>query len=75
MTSPSSPRKQVDLSQPVQRHLSMYVIAAGAAGVGMLALSQPAQGKIMYTPAHVKNPDEFTFEVQQRVQRIPRWGF
>jgi len=32
----------------------MYALAAGAAGVGMLALAQPAEAKIVYTPAHVK---------------------
>jgi len=31
----------------------MYALAASAAGVGMLALVQPAEGKIVYTPAHV----------------------
>jgi hypothetical protein len=31
----------------------MYTVAATAAGVGMLALAQPAEAKIVYTPAHV----------------------
>jgi len=30
----------------------MYALAAGAAGVGMLALAQPAEAKIVYTSAH-----------------------
>jgi hypothetical protein len=30
----------------------MYALAASAAGVGMLALVQPAEGKIIYTKAH-----------------------
>jgi hypothetical protein len=30
----------------------MYALSAAAAGVGMLALAQPAEGKIVYTPAH-----------------------
>jgi hypothetical protein len=32
----------------------MYALAAGAAGVGMLALSQPSEAKIVYTPSHKK---------------------
>jgi hypothetical protein len=32
----------------------MYALVAGAAGVGMLALAQPAEAKIVYTPAHAK---------------------
>lgn len=32
--------------------LSMYALAASAAGVGMLALAQPAEGKIIYTKAN-----------------------
>jgi hypothetical protein len=30
----------------------MYALAATAAGVGMLALAQPAEGRIVYTKAH-----------------------
>jgi len=40
------------LSQPVRRELSLYALAAGAAGVSALALSQPAQAQIVYTPDH-----------------------
>jgi hypothetical protein len=45
-------RKPSTLSESVQRHLNAYALAASAAGVGMLALSQPAEAKIVYTPAH-----------------------
>jgi hypothetical protein len=31
----------------------MYALAASAAGVGVLALAQPAEAKIVYTPTHV----------------------
>lgn len=43
-------------SQPSERfnhRLNMYSIAAGAAGVGLLALAQPANGEIVYTPTDV----------------------
>lgn len=35
-----------------EHRLSMYALAASAAGVGMLALAQPAEGKIIYTKAN-----------------------
>jgi hypothetical protein len=41
------------LSDSVHHQLSMYALAASAAGVGMLALAQPAAAKIIYTPKHV----------------------
>jgi len=46
-------RKPSRLSESVQRHLNAYALAASAAGVGMLALAQPAEAKVVYTPAGV----------------------
>ena len=46
------PRTPSKLPVSVHHQLNMYAIAAGAAGVGMLALVQPVQGKIVYTAAH-----------------------
>lgn len=40
------------LSQALQRQLNLYGIAASAAGVGALALAQPAAAEVSYTPAH-----------------------
>jgi len=48
-----SPRTPFRLSDSLNHHLNMYVMAASAAGVGMLALTPPAEAKIVYTPAHV----------------------
>jgi hypothetical protein len=45
-------RKSVDLSQPLHRDLSLYALAAGAAGIGLFVASQPAEAQIVYTPAH-----------------------
>lgn len=36
------------------QRLSMYALAASAAGVGVLALAQPTQARVVFTPAHVK---------------------
>ncbi len=47
-----SSRKPVRISDSLQRQLNSYALAASAAGVGMLALTQPSEAKIVYTPAH-----------------------
>jgi hypothetical protein len=50
--------KTTNLSDSVRRRLNMYALAASAAGVGTLALAQPAEAKIVYTPTHTKiTPD------------------
>jgi hypothetical protein len=41
-----------NLSDALHHRLNMYALAAGAAGVGMLALAQPSEAKIVYTPIH-----------------------
>jgi hypothetical protein len=46
----------------MSRRLSAYAIAAGAAGMGTLALVQPVEAEIVYTPAHhriLRNTDFF----------------
>ncbi len=45
-------RNPASLSESLQRHLNSYALAASAAGVGMLALAQPAEAKIVYTKIH-----------------------
>ena len=61
MNRSSGPRKTASrLSDAVHLQLNMYAIAATAAGVGVLALAQPAEAKIIYTPAH-KNIGAKTF--------------
>jgi len=47
------PRTPVSLSDSVHHQLNMYALAASAAGVGVLVLAQPAEGKIVYTPANI----------------------
>jgi hypothetical protein len=50
-------RKPSTLSESVQRHLNAYALAASAAGVSMLALTQPAQARIVYTHANKRLPE------------------
>jgi hypothetical protein len=39
-------------SDSFHQRLNMYALAASAAGVGVLALTPPAEARIVYTPAH-----------------------
>jgi hypothetical protein len=54
MTGSPRPRASVRISDSLHRQLNMYALAASAAGVGVLALAEPAEAKIFYTPAHVQ---------------------
>jgi hypothetical protein len=47
-----SSRKPSNVPESLHQRLNSYALAASAAGVGMLALAQPAEAKIIYTPAH-----------------------
>ncbi len=51
-------RQTATLSGSLQRHLNAYALAASAAGVGALALAQPAEARIVYTPAHRRLPND-----------------
>ena len=42
----------VGSSELLQKRLNKYALAASAAGVGVLALTQSAEAKIIYTPTH-----------------------
>jgi len=52
----SSPGNASSLSYSIHQQLNGYGLAAGAAGVALLALAQPSEAKIVYTPAHEKLP-------------------
>ena len=47
-----SPRPLKKLSDSLHQQLNMYALAASAAGVGAVALSQPTEARIVYTPIH-----------------------
>jgi hypothetical protein len=68
MNNSSRDRKPpCNLSESTQRRLNSYAMAAGAAGVSALALAVPAEGKIVYTPAHhvIKQGATFPLDVNQ----------
>jgi len=47
-------RPTIRLGTRLDKSLFAYAAAASAAGVGMLALAQPAEAKIVYTPANTE---------------------
>ena len=52
-TSPRS-RMTSQVSSSLEKRLSLYSLAASTAGLGVLTLANPAEAKIIYTPANVK---------------------
>ena len=52
MKRSSRPRATAELPKTLHEQLNMYALSAGAAGVGLLALAQPAEAKIVYTRSH-----------------------
>ena len=52
MKHSARPRKAIRLSESARQRLNMYALAASAAGVSALALSQPAAARVVYTPIH-----------------------
>jgi hypothetical protein len=57
------PKTPANLSESVHQQLNAYALVAGAAGVGILALAQSAEAKIIYTPAHVTVYDNFMLDL------------
>jgi hypothetical protein len=52
--TPRSPRASSSLSESTNRKLNTYALAASAAGVGLFALTQSAEAKIVYTGTWVE---------------------
>jgi hypothetical protein len=53
MKRSSGSRKTAKFSPTINRHLNMYALVASTAGVGVLALTQSAEAKIVYSAAHI----------------------
>jgi len=53
MKRSASLSQSAELSEFLRLRLNAYALAASAAGVGILALAQPAEAKIVYTPTNV----------------------
>lgn len=51
-SSPASNQQPSSLNDRLNKHLLAYLAAASAAGVSILAMTQSAEAKVVYTPAH-----------------------
>jgi len=51
-SSSQGPRSKLQLSQTFTHNLNAYALAAGAAGVSVLAMMQPSEAEIIFTPAN-----------------------
>ena len=73
MTKASEPRSRAasQLSEPLQHRLSAYAIAAGAAGVSVLACSVPADAAPICTTLSVKLVSVETYALNPAGQMIP----
>jgi hypothetical protein len=54
-------RTIANLPQPIRQQVHLYAVAASAAGVGILALAEPADAEIVYTPTHLTIAPNRTF--------------
>jgi len=69
-------RSLTHLTPTLDKVLLGYAAAAGAAGVGLLAVAQPAEAKIIYTPANIAIPENgglIQFDINN--DGIPDFGF
>jgi hypothetical protein len=53
MKSFASPSKPANARESLHQHLHMYALAASAGGVSVLALVQPGEAEVIYTPVQV----------------------
>jgi hypothetical protein len=50
----ASMKSQRTLGEKLEQQFKAYSAAAGAAGMGLLALAQSTQAEVVYTPAHIR---------------------
>src|SRR5580700_8468796 len=63
------------LSTTFDRRMNLYSTAAAAAGVSMLAMAQPAQAKVVYTPTNVDINEKFPYALDVNGDGIPDFTF
>jgi len=59
-----APMKPSGLSESLHRRLNSYALAASAAGVGLLVLTQPTEAKIIYSHDNVKIGPNTTYGLE-----------
>jgi hypothetical protein len=58
-----SARQPKSVSEPLVRRLNLYATGASATGVGLLALAQPADAKVVYTQTNVTIAPNSTYNL------------
>jgi hypothetical protein len=66
-----SSRKMADLPESIHKQLNMYSLAAGAAGVSLLALAQPSAAKVVYRPTLVNIPPNTSYKLSLGLGAVP----
>lgn len=61
----SNRRRTASINSKLENKLAAYVAAAGAAGVSLLAVSQPAQAKVVYTATNVTVTTPIAIDLNQ----------
>jgi len=73
--SSTGSRAAQEISESLLRHVSAYALAASAAGVSLLALAQPVEAEIVYTPANGTVPLNGHFRLDMNHDGTPDFGF
>jgi len=68
-------RRKTSLTSSMERKLLGYAALAGASGVGILALVQPSEAEIVYTPADQVLPPNGTFSLDLNGDGITDFTF
>jgi hypothetical protein len=69
-----SARTPAQLPESTLRRLNTYALAASAAGLGMMVPAQPADARIVYTPAHVVIGKNRSFLIDLNHDGMPDFG-
>jgi len=61
----NQPRATARINSKLEKNLAAYMAAAGATGVGLLAIAQPAEAKVVYTATNVTVTTPIAIDLNQ----------
>jgi len=73
--SSQGPRSKQQLSESLLAHINAYALAAGAAGVTIVAMTQPADAEIIVTQAHGNIPINKLVTIDLNHDGVPDFWF
>ncbi|MGA2022819.1 MAG: hypothetical protein ABSH02_19665 [Candidatus Sulfotelmatobacter sp.] len=74
-SSPRGSRTKQPLSELLMTRVNAYALAAGAAGVAVIALGQPSDAEIVFTPANAAVPRNERLSLDLNHDGTPDFGF